>query len=304
MRLITLPVIALFLLTRTLFAQELTVQQVTDHAYAIIGPTSQRSPENLGNNATFGLIVTNDGAVLIDPGGSFKGAQALHEAIKTVTDQPVKAVINSGGQDHRWLGNGYWHDQGATIYASDAAVADQKDRVSQQLTGLSTLIGTDALAGTDPYYADTTFDAEMTLEIGDVTLFLTHGAAHTPGDSTIWMPSESVMFTGDLVYIDRILGVGPQSSSLDWVASFDVMAAQNPAHIVPGHGRPADLARATADTYDYLTNLRTRIGALIEEGGDIIAAPKVDQSAFAYLQNFDGLAGRNAQEVFSQMEWE
>jgi hypothetical protein len=51
-------------------------------------------------------------------------------------------------------------------------------------------------------------------------------------------------------------------------------------------------------------NLRGQIGALIEEGGDIIAAPNVDQSAFATLEQFDALAGRNAQTAFQQMEWE
>lgn len=44
--------------------------------------------------------------------------------------------------------------------------------------------------------------------------------------------------------------------------------------------------------------------AYIDEGGDIIGSVKVDQSAFAYLDQFDALAGRNAQAVFEQMEWE
>lgn len=39
-------------------------------------------------------------------------------------------------------------------------------------------------------------------------------------------------------------------------------------------------------------------------GGDVLAAPKVDQSAFALLEQSDALAGRNAQTVSRQMEWE
>jgi hypothetical protein len=64
------------------------------------------------------------------------------------------------------------------------------------------------------------------------------------------------------------------------------------------------MQRARADTYDYLMNLRMQIGALLEEGGDIMDAPGVDQSAFAYLEQFEALAGRNAQTAFQQMEWE
>ena len=304
MRQILASFLALFVLSGEIHAQSLRVDPVTEHTYAIIGPLSQRSGENLGNNATFGLIVTDEGAILIDAGGTYKGAAMLDQAIQSVTDQPVVLVINSGGQDHRWLGNGYWQEHGAKIIASSAAVADQADRASMQLTGLAAMVGADGLAGTEPVYADTTFDDETMVTLGGVTLELAHAAAHTPGETRIWMQAESVMFTGDLVYVERILGVGPQSSPLDWVASFEAMAMYDPAHIVPGHGAATDLAGATADTYDYLMNLRTQIAALIEDGGDIIAAPKVDQSAFAYLENFEGLAGRNAQETFSQMEWE
>lgn len=49
---------------------------------------------------------------------------------------------------------------------------------------------------------------------------------------------------------------------------------------------------------------RENMRAHIDEGGDIIASVHVDQSAFAYLDQFEALAGRNAQTVFQQMEWE
>ena len=42
----------------------------------------------------------------------------------------------------------------------------------------------------------------------------------------------------------------------------------------------------------------------IDVGGDIIGSVDVDQSNFTYLNQFDSLAGRNAQAVFEQMEWE
>ena len=174
-----------------------------------------------------------------------------------------------------------------------------------QMSGLTALIGADMLEGTEPAFADITYASDYTLTLGDVTLQLHHdGAAHTPGDSTVWLADRSVLFAGDIVYMERILGIGSQSNALQWVASFEALAALSPSHIVPGHGAPTDLAGATRDTYDYLINIRTKMAEYIENGGDIIESVKVDQSAFTYLQNFDQLAGRNAQEVFSQMEWE
>ncbi len=293
-----------FLVATPAAGDPLAIQPVTDGVWAIVGETEQRSPENLANNATFGVVVTDAGVVLIDPGGSWKGAKMIDTAIDTITDKPVTHVINTGGQDHRWLGNGYWQAQGATVIASEAAVADHEDRGSMQMTALAQLIG-DALDGTAPSYADVTFDTDHVLELGGVTFEIMHrGQAHTPGDSFVWLKDRSVMFTGDIVYVQRILGVGSQSNVRSWIKAFEAMAAYAPAHVVPGHGPATTLEQARRDTYDYLVNLRTRIGALIDEGGDIMQAPKVDQTAFSYLAQFDSLAGRNAQTTYEQMEWE
>lgn len=285
-------------------AEILDLRPVTESIWAIVGEKEQRSPENLGNNATFGLVVTEAGAVLIDPGGSKRGAQALHDAIRSVTDQPVTHVINTGGQDHRWLGNGYWQAQGATVIASEAAVQDQQARASVQMTGLAQLIGA-ALDGTAPSFADVTFVDDYTLELGGLTLKIVHpGPAHTPGDSFVWVPARGTVFTGDIVYVERILGLGDQSAITYWPDAYLAVEGTGAAHVVPGHGGPTTMARARAETYDYLMNLRAQIGALLDEGGDIMSAPEVDQAAFAYLEQFDSLAGRNAQTAFQQMEWE
>ena len=88
-------------------AGTLEMQQVTDHSYALVGPLGQRSPEKQGNNATFGVIVTDAGMVLVDAGDSWRGAANIDATVDTITDQPVVVII-SGGQDHRWFGNGYW----------------------------------------------------------------------------------------------------------------------------------------------------------------------------------------------------
>lgn len=285
-------------------ADVLDVQPVTENVWAIVGPLEQRSEVNLANNATFGLVVTPEGAVLMDPGGSWQGAAMLHNTIRTVTDQPVKYVINTGGQDHRWLGNGYWQAQGATVIASAAAVEDHRTRASEHMIALSQFLGA-GLEGTEPSFADVTFDTDYTLDLGDFSFEIMHrGAAHTPGDSFVWLDERDVMFTGDIVYVDRILGNGPARDTDSWIAVFEAMAAYQPSHIVPGHGGATDLRKATRETYDYLVNLRTQIGAMIEEGGDIMDAPTIDQSAWAHLDQFEALAGRNAQATYEEMEWE
>lgn len=297
---------ALVLLTAPVLADPvLRHQEIAPGVHALIGPTTQRDAQNLGNNATFGLIVTEEwGAVLIDAGATWAGAEMIHDAVREITAQPVVYVINTGGQDHRWLGNEYWQDQGATVIASEDAVADQRARGSMQMTALAQLVGKDA-AGTMPAFADITFKDSHTLVLGDAFIQIIHpGAAHTPGDSFVWLPQSRTVFTGDIVYVGRILGVIEVSDTASWIDSFAAIAALEPDHVVPGHGPVTDLATAKRDTLDYLTNLRTRISEHIDAGGDIIGAVDVDQSGFAYLDNFDQLARRNAQAAFSRMEWE
>lgn len=288
-----------------LFAGELEVQKVTNDVYAIIGAIGQRDPDNLGNNATFGFIVTKDGVVLIDSGGSRKGAQRIHRAIQRVTDKPVKIVINTGGQDQRWLGNDYFRKLGARIIASEAAVTDQKARVDDELSTLDRLVGKKGMAGTRPVYADDTFTTRRELTIGGVRLQLHNpGVAHTPGDTFVWLPQQQVMFSGDIVYVERMLAISSVSKSKSWIKVFEAMAALQPAHLVPGHGHATDLKQARADTYDYLVALRQGVADLMERGLGLESVSKIDQSKFAYLKFYDDLKGPNAHAVYREMEWE
>jgi len=284
---------------------ELKLQKVTEDVYAIVGDLGNRSADNLGNNATFGFVVTSAGVVLIDSGGTYQGAQKIDLVINQVTDRPVVTVINSGGQDHRWLGNGYFKKQGAQIIASEAAVNDQKARTQDQFIGLGNLVGDEGIKGTDAIYADETFEQQLDFKLGDTLFEIRHaGQAHTPGDSFVWLPQKKVMFTGDIVYVERMLGVGAQSNSKSWVRVYETMAAYNPQYLVPGHGRATNLSQADKDTYDYLVFLRNSVSDFIENDGDMSDISSVDQSKFNYLLNFELISGRNAQQVFTELEWE
>lgn len=283
----------------------LQVSKVAGNVYALIGPTTDRDPENLGNNANFGVIVTDDGVVLIDSGATYKGARLIHDAVRSISDLPVKVVINTGGQDHRWLGNSYFKALGAHIIANEAAVVDQQARLEDQLSRLSSLIGNEGLEATAPVYADETFSDRKVLDVQGIRIELHHaGHAHTPGDSFVWLPKQRVLFSGDIVYVDRMLGIGPQSAHRSWISAFEALAAKNPEIVVPGHGKPASLETATRDTHQYLVFLREAVQSLLDEGRGMEDVGEIDQSRFSYLDNYEALKGRNAQRVYAELEWE
>jgi glyoxylase-like metal-dependent hydrolase (beta-lactamase superfamily II) len=302
-RALTFPLFVLLLLCSPLAtALDLTFKQVAPGIYASIGELGLRTYENEGMNGNVGFIVTEAG-VVVDNGSSYQVAQKIHAAIRQVTQQPVKYVINTGGQDHRWLGNGYFKAQGAEIIANTKAVTDMAARGDMQLSGLKGELK-EKFAGTDMTLPTRTFDQELTLNLGGRDIRILHfKPAHTPGDSVVWLPKEGVLFSGDIVFVDRLLGVLPFSNTSGWLTSFEEIAKLQPKLIVPGHGEVCDLAKAKRETADYLRLLFDHMVKAVNQGKDLqVAIDSLDQSAFAKLPNYDLLKGGNANRVYLEAE--
>jgi glyoxylase-like metal-dependent hydrolase (beta-lactamase superfamily II) len=289
-------------------AQAVTVdfKPVADGVYAHVGDTGARTAENEGLNANIGLVVTPTGAVLIDSGATFQSARQIAEAARKVTNQPIKWVINTGGQDHRWLGNGYFQAQGAELIAHAAGEADMKNRGNDHLQALKAALGAKA-EGTVPTLPSRWLQApDERLELGGVTFEFKHrSGAHTPGDTMVWLPQKNVLFTGDVVYVDRMLGVIPVSNTKHWLATFSVIEQLKPAVLVPGHGRVTNLATAQADTQAYLQALRAHMKKAVDDGVDVSAAVKsFDAAPFMRLLNAAELMPGNASRTYLELERE
>ena len=286
-------------------ALTLTPVKVASDVYAFIGETGGRTYENYGMNANTGFIVTPEGVVVIDSGATYQAARAMHRAIRQVTRQPVRFVVNTGGQDHRWLGNGYFREQGAEIIAARPARADMEQRAGMLIESLRVDLK-EHLDGTEAVYPERLFDQREVLRLGgtEIHLLFFHGG-HTPGDSVVWLPQKKLLFSGDLVYVDRLPGVLPFSNSRNWLASFTEMEKLKPIKIVPGHGKVCDLGLARRDTADYLRLLRDHMKKAFDSGADLqTAIDSLDQKAFSRLKNFESLKGGNASRVYLEIEAE
>jgi len=305
------PLRALLAFALTLFALpglavEVRFDPVAPGVYAFIGETGPRTRENEGLNANIGLVVTPAGALLIDSGATFQSARQIHDAIKRVTPQPVRWVINTGGQDHRWLGNGYFQAQGAELIAHEQGRADMLARGGEQLRALQAVLG-ERVDGTVPTLPTRWLRApDETLRLPDTVVEIRHrGGAHTPGDLLVWLPQQRVLFSGDVVYMDRLLGVLPVSHTGRWMASLAEVEALAPAVVVPGHGRVTDLPGVRADTRDYLQALRAHMKKAVDEAADISAAIKAfDMKPFARLRNAADLHPGNASRTYLELERE
>ncbi len=287
-------------------AVDVRFERVAEGVYAFIGELGARTPANEGLNANIGLVVTPAGALLIDSGATLQGARQIEAAVARVTAQPVRWVVNTGGQDHRWLGNGHFAARGAELIAHAAGEADFRARGGEQLEALRRVLGPLA-DGTVPVLPTRWLSgADEVLLLGGVRVELRHrGGAHTPGDLLVWLPAQGVLFSGDLVYVERMLGVLPVSHTRNWMAGLDEIERLAPRVLVPGHGRVATLAEARADTRAYLAALRSHMKRAVDGGQDIGAAIKAfDARPFERLRNAADLHPGNASRVYLEMERE
>jgi glyoxylase-like metal-dependent hydrolase (beta-lactamase superfamily II) len=298
-------ILAVLLGVLSLPAQAFDTVKVNERVYALVGELGQRSPENLGHNMTSGFIIGDEAVAVVDPGACRKDAQRIEQAIRAVTDKPIRWVINTGAQDHRWLGNAWFKQRGAHIVAAQAARDYMEAQAERQLEGIRKWVGV-GCDGTEAVLPDVTYTGRHSLDLKgvDVELIFT-GGAHTPGDAFVWIPEQKVLFTGDTVYVQRLLGVLPNGLGR-WLTSLEFMRNQlKPVVVIPGHGHVTDLDEAMRDTYGYLIMLRDAVTQRIEDGAfdPVEAAQGLDQSEFSYLENYDQLSFRamNAQRVAEEL---
>ena len=302
-----LPLIALALAPFSAQAAELVLSpiNVSPGVYVVVGDLGPQTYENDGLNANLGFIVTDDAVLVVDSGPSVRVARALHAAIRTVTQKPISLVVNTNGQSQRWLGNAFFRELKVPILAHRAAIASMQEQGGEQLQALRTILREKA-KDTVIAVPDEVMNGKRTVGSGGTEIILLHaGPAHTAGDIAIWLPASETLFAGDIVYTERLLAILSWGSTRHWITAFDTLAALKPRMVIPGHGRPGDLAAARRDTRDYLSFVRSAVKSALDKGLSVQeTVDQVDQSRFSRLVNFDQLARRNVYQTYLEMEFE
>jgi glyoxylase-like metal-dependent hydrolase (beta-lactamase superfamily II) len=288
-----------------LLAETLTPQKVNETTFALIGETGGRTYENQGLNANYGVIITNDGVILIDSGASRKGAELINQQVQRLAGKKVKWVINTGSQDHRWLGNNYFLSQGAEVIALHKTVATQKQLALTQLDSVKAVLK-DRFDGTKPAYAQKPINQnEAELNLGGTKVqikYLNH--AHFEGDVVVYLPQQNIIFSGDHIYVDRLLGVLPQSNAEKWLDAFNKIESINPKVIIPGHGSVCNLPKAKKQTGDYLKFLVDGSKKYAEDMAGVENAVKglANAPQFEKLANFNDLHKGNISRTYLRLE--
>lgn len=299
----------LYLVAATNASAEISVKpvKVSAHAYYVQGEAGLASSANEGFMSNAGFVVTDEGVVVFDTLGTAVLGQKLVEAVKKVTNKPIKRVIVShyhadhiyGLQVFQDLGAEIWaHKSGQDYLASETAtrlMRERRETLFPWVDDKSRLVA-----------ADKWLEGDTDFKMGGLHFELRHvGPAHAADDMVMVLKEDGVLFTGDLIFIGRVPYVG-DADSRSWLVAIDELIAFKPKYLITGHGAASSTPVKDLElTRDYLRYLRKVMGKAVEEFVPFAEAyDKADWSQFSSLPAFKEGNRENAYNTYLLMERE
>jgi glyoxylase-like metal-dependent hydrolase (beta-lactamase superfamily II) len=244
---------------------------------------------------------------VIDALGSPALAQKLIKEISKVSKQKIIAVVVTHYHADHVYGLQEFKKIGAKIYAQgEGRNYISSETAKQRLIASRVDFAPWVNEQTKLLPADTWIDRQLKLKIGGVEFLISRvGPAHAPEDLLVYIPSEGVLFAGDLVFRGRIPFVG-NADSKGWLKALDEFEKFNPKIVIPGHGpqsiNPIEDIRFTRD---YLRYLRESMGpAALNLDPFEEAYAKTDWSEYEGMPLFRAANRMNAYNVYLSIQAE
>jgi len=247
--------------------KKVTFKQLAEGVYAY---TAEGDPNT-------GVIIGDDGVMVIDTQATPVMAQGVLAAIRSVTDKPVTHVVLSHYHAVRVLG--------ASAYGAPAVIASQgthdlivergqQDYASEVGRFPRLFQAVESVPGLT--WPNIVFQDRLTVHLGSRRVEILHpGRGHSKGDTVVWLPEEKVLFAGDLVEYSATPYTG-DAYLTDWPATLDKLRALKPAKLVPGRGEALDspelCARAIDETQDFIASMFGSVKDSVAKGLDLKAA--------------------------------
>ena len=288
-------------------AVAMQVQRVSESVWYVEGQSAlgTAANQNFISNAAF--VVTPAGVVVVDALGSPALAQQLIAEIKKITPQTVSHVIVTHYHADHIYGLQAFKAQGAKVIAHTVARNYlNSDTARLRLEASRQELAPWVNAQTVLTHADQWLEGDTLLQVGGVDFQIkAMGPSHTPEDLVVYLPSERVLFAGDLVFRARIPFVG-QADSRHWIAALDRLLAFDAVVVVPGHGGLSRSAREDMQlTRDYLVYLRLSMGRAAKNLEPFEEAYRsTDWSRFESLPLFRFANRMNAYNTYLLLEQE
>ena len=208
------------------------------------------------------ILVGDDGVLLVDTSVAAMGDK-IKAAIATVSDKPIKLIINTHAHADHFGANEALAKGGATIVAHD----NLRERMAKGFTAFN-----QAIPPSPPAALPTvTYADAMTLHFDGETVQLFHPSnAHTDSDTLVHFKRANVIHASGAIGGDGgypFFDMSSGGSLAGTIVAEDTMLslADDKTRIVADEGDPASTATLEASR-DMLVTLRARVQRLIDEG--------------------------------------
>jgi quinoprotein relay system zinc metallohydrolase 2 len=282
----------------------LPIRQVAPGVFVHLGQQLALDAPGHDDIANIGFIVGSRCVAVIDTGGSVRIGRALRAALRRRTRLPICYVINTHVHVDHVLGNAAFVADGPSFIghrALAASMARSRDFFLQhyaadldQPPSAAQIIGPDRVV-----------EQTLELDLGDRPLSLrAWPTAHTDCDLTVLDVRSGTLWTGDLLFRDRLPAL--DGSAEGWLAVIDQLAGLQVRRAVPGHGP------VTADLPTALDAERGYLRALVDGVREELAHGASMQEAIAHVAAaqkskwllWDSTHAHNVAVVYQQLEWE
>jgi glyoxylase-like metal-dependent hydrolase (beta-lactamase superfamily II) len=231
-------------------AKKISFQRLSRNCWAF---TAEGDPNS-------GVVVGDDGVMVIDAQATPLMAREVIRRIRKVTSKQIRYVVLTHYHAVRVLGASAYKAQ--HVIASEATLGLIRERGKQDMKSEISRFprlfrGAHSVPGLT--WPTLTFRGEMTLRMGSLEVKIIHpGAGHTGGDTIVWVPSQRVLFSGDLIEYEA--GVYTGDAHLEvWPETLERLRGLKPRALVPGRGpaltTPAACDRGIRYTQEFVRGL-------------------------------------------------
>lgn len=227
---------------------EFEVKQITNNIYSIISPSfGLPTPENKGWNSNVHFVITNDGVLLFDSGSSQTIGNQIKKTIQSITNKPVRWIINSHSHADHWLGNAAFADTAIEIIASDKTFKTMEkygeDDVAFYKRVTNGTIGTTKLS-----YPNLIISKNEKRNFGNLEVELIFSNdAHSPGDILMWLPKQKIIFGGDVLSSNWMPVITDHGNIPNLLDTLKFIVKLNPTHVLTGHGNTTNVNSVIRD---------------------------------------------------------
>nr|WP_307728127.1 MBL fold metallo-hydrolase [Massilia terrae] len=289
----------------------LTPQKISPHIWMFQGAAGMASQANKGFMSNAGFVVTGDGVVVFDALATPALGQAMVDAIRKISKEPIRRVIVSHYHADHFYGLQSLKAQGAEIWAhangkASLASDDTLKRFEQRKTDLAPWVNADTKLMPADRWLALPPGGEERFTMGKLHFrVIDSSGAHSPEDIMLYVEEDKVLFAGDMFVTGRVPFVGTADSKR-WLAALDTMLSMHPAIAIPGHGAPSSKpADDIVFTRDYLRFLRHAMGEAVNAMTPFDEAyAATDWSRFKDYPAFEQANRVNAYDTYLGMERE